>query len=517
MTPDARTATASRAPDASVRHHRLRRPAVIAAVAVLILGSLALGGSQAQAQTAQNSFPTTITVVPGGTLVFTITGGTAVFTGTSTIPGCPATGISSQQLTYTCGSMSNGIPAGTIIQQFYSGTVTSVTETATYNANGPVAGVQAVAAATSTTGNCTTPSGTPGTSACGASVGAAVVPGGTLELTATGAGGQTVQITNAPSSVGNCPLTSLLPTGISAPAGSVSITYTCTAPQTIPINTNVTPVTVATAGAATIPAFAASANANAPLPGISAIPAPQTVPISGAAVAPAITGLSVQSGAPGTYVTLTGTNLTNATAVNFGTSPGVNLVCTPAGTSCTVAVPAIVPGTVNVAVVTPGGPSNAIPFTVLAGGPSPSPFPGGIPIATTAGWNIVAGPTGTAVNGSSGVLYTYQATDNAYESIGAGTPLQSGFGYWAYFNTPGSISLPSVSSQTQTVSLPASHWVMIGNPGNSPATVTGADIVYTYNPAITSGSPYTATTTLQPGQGGWAISINGGQATVVSP
>ncbi len=429
------------------------------------------------------------------------------------ISDCPNSGIGTQVLTYTCSATGGGITAGTPIQQFYSGVTGAITETATYNANGPITAIPAIPAATPSTGNCTVPTGTPGNSTCGVGTAAEVVPTGTLVLTAAAGAGETVQITNAPSSAGDCPLSSVLPTAISAPAGTASVTYTCSDTQSIPNTTAVTGVTVATNGTAAVPQFTASANANAPLPGVAAVPQPQTLTISGATGAPTITGVTPQSGPPGTSVTISGTNLSAASAANFGVTPGVSLFCTPAGTSCQVLVPAIVAATVPLVVLTPGGQSNAVGFTVTSG-VSPSPVPGGVTISTSPGWNLVGGPTGTTVNGNSGALYTYQAADTTYESLSVGTPLQGSLGYWAYFNTPGSLSLPPVGPQSQTVSLPAGHWVMIGNPGTSPVTVTGADIVYTYNASITTGSPYTSTTTLQPGQGAWAISNNGGTATI---
>jgi hypothetical protein len=54
---------------------------------------------------------------------------------------------------------------------------------------------------------------------------------------------------------------------------------------------------------------------------------------------------------------------------------------------------------------------------------------------------------------------------------------------------------------------------MIGNPGNTVATVSGADVVLVYNPA---NSQYTQTTQLLPGQGGWAGSVRGGPVTITN-
>jgi hypothetical protein len=119
----------------------------------------------------------------------------------------------------------------------------------------------------------------------------------------------------------------------------------------------------------------------------------------------------------------------------------------------------------------------------------------------------VAIPPGSTGNGSTRPIYSYGPTDSAYVQIQNNGIV--GAGYWEYFPSPGTAFIPSGSPQTATVQLPAGHWVMIGNPGGFSATVKGADTVYNYD-----GSAYQATTTLQPGQGAWAISLNGGTATI---
>jgi hypothetical protein len=103
--------------------------------------------------------------------------------------------------------------------------------------------------------------------------------------------------------------------------------------------------------------------------------------------------------------------------------------------------------------------------------------------------------------------YTYGPNDSAYVGV---QNTQNGVGYWQFLDAPATLSIQSGSPQTVTMTLPPSHWVMIGNPGSFPATVKGADTVYTYNQ--TSG--YQAATTLQPGQGAWAISTSGGTVTI---
>ena len=110
-------------------------------------------------------------------------------------------------------------------------------------------------------------------------------------------------------------------------------------------------------------------------------------------------------------------------------------------------------------------------------------------------------------------LLTFQAGDTSYETVSAGTPFKAGVGYWAFFPVATPITLASATGSSTTVPLPAGQPVMIGNPGNAPATVTGADQVFIYN---SSTSSYAAGAQLQPGQGAWAMSTNGGQATITS-
>jgi hypothetical protein len=118
---------------------------------------------------------------------------------------------------------------------------------------------------------------------------------------------------------------------------------------------------------------------------------------------------------------------------------------------------------------------------------------------------------GTSVTGAIGNEYTYQSGDSDYETLAPGQPMQVGEGYWAYYSSAATGTLPAVGAQTFSVFLPAGQWVMLGNPGSTPATVTGADNLVVYDP---SGNTYVPATTLAPGQGGWAISLNGAAVTV---
>jgi PKD repeat protein len=142
-----------------------------------------------------------------------------------------------------------------------------------------------------------------------------------------------------------------------------------------------------------------------------------------------------------------------------------------------------------------------------------SALPQGITVNLPAGWNLVGGPTGAIVSNNSGPLYTFQAGDTAYQSVPSGTPLRAGFGYWAYFTSGGTITLPTTNPQVVNASLPAGQYIMISNPGNSGATVSGADSVLTFDPSANS---YFPATSLAPGQGAWAISLAGGTVSIAS-
>ena len=86
--------------------------------------------------------------------------------------------------------------------------------------------------------------------------------------------------------------------------------------------------------------------------------------------APTVTSVSPSSGptSGGTIVTITGTNLTGATGIDFGSIAGTNLSCT--STQCSVTSPGEAAGTIDVTATTPGGTSAktaADQFTYLLG------------------------------------------------------------------------------------------------------------------------------------------------------
>ncbi len=116
------------------------------------------------------------------------------------------------------------------------------------------------------------------------------------------------------------------------------------------------------------------------------------------------------------------------------------------------------------------------------------------------------------LNGVDGSLFTFQAGDTSYESAPASdTPLKAGAGYWVDLSQAAQVVLSPAFGGPVTVTLPAGQFVMVGNPGITVATVSGADTVLAYD---ASSGNYTQTTQLQPGQGAWAYSAAGGQATI---
>jgi hypothetical protein len=109
---------------------------------------------------------------------------------------------------------------------------------------------------------------------------------------------------------------------------------------------------------------------------------------------PAVTELAPQAGpeAGGTQVTITGTNLAGATAVDFGTAAATGLTVNPAGTQLTATAPPGT-GTVGVTVVTPSGTAPAGRYTYLSASPP-------VVAAVTPASGLLGGGNGVVVFGS---------------------------------------------------------------------------------------------------------------------
>ncbi|MFI9273416.1 IPT/TIG domain-containing protein [Kitasatospora sp. NPDC052896] len=176
----------------------------------------------------------------------------------------------------------------------------------------------------------------------------------------------------------------------------------------------------------------------------------------------------------GTTVTITGTNLSGATAVHFGSN--LATITANTATSVTVTSPSG-SGTVNVTVTTPGGTSNPLPFYYVG-----APFKSSLsPVSgVTAGGNTVT-ITGTGLSTATAVDFgTVSAT-------------------------------PTVVSDSQlTVTVPAG--TAAGPVGVTVTTAGGTNngLSYTYVNAPTLGTPVPAS---GPTSGGTAVTLPGTNLT----
>jgi hypothetical protein len=183
---------------------------------------------------------------------------------------------------------------------------------------------------------------------------------------------------------------------------------------------------------------------------------------------PTVTSVSPTGGpiAGGTSVTVSGTNLTGETAVNFGATPGTSVVVNGGGTSLTVTSPAEPAGTVNVTVVTPAGTSAtsaadnftffAVP-TVTAVTPTTGSSNGGSSVTVT-GTNLT-GATAVKFGTASG---TNVVVNGAGTSLAVTSPAGTAGVVDVTVTTPGGTSATSAADQFTYQN--SGYW-MVGNDG----------------------------------------------------
>ena len=194
--------------------------------------------------------------------------------------------------------------------------------------------------------------------------------------------------------------------------------------------------------------------------------------------APAVTALSPTSGPAGgdTLVTITGTNFTGASVVDFGPNAATNLTVVSA-TKITADSPAGT-GLVDVTVTTPGGTSatsSADQFTYIAA-PAVTALS---PTSGPAGGDTLVTITGTNFTGASVVDFGTNAATN----------------------------LTVVSSTKITADSPAGSGVVnvtVTTPGGTSATSSADQFSYIATPAVTGLSP-----TSGPAAGGTLVTITG--------
>ncbi len=128
---------------------------------------------------------------------------------------------------------------------------------------------------------------------------------------------------------------------------------------------------------------------------------------------PAVTGVTPSSGptAGGTPVTITGTDLCGATAVDFGTTPVTTFTTNPDCTEITTTSPPGIPGTVDVTVTTPGGTSPTTPADHFTYAPVPLLLGINPNFGPEAGGTLVT-LTGTGFTGATAVDFGSTAATN---------------------------------------------------------------------------------------------------------
>ncbi len=177
--------------------------------------------------------------------------------------------------------------------------------------------------------------------------------------------------------------------------------------------------------------------------------------------APTVTAVSPTAGPTGggTTVIITGTNLSNATAVTFGGTAATGYTVN-GSTQITATAPAGSPGTVDVRVTTAGGTSAtsvadqytyvAAP-TVNAVTPTAGPTAGGTTVVIT-GTGFAAAPgTGAVRFGAANATYTI----NSNTQITATSPANSAGTYDVTVTTPGGTSATNANDQFTYVSAPS--------------------------------------------------------------
>ena len=195
--------------------------------------------------------------------------------------------------------------------------------------------------------------------------------------------------------------------------------------------------------------------------------------------------------------------------------------CDSGAYEATAAAPVgFIPQPVPVVSPTPTPTPSSTPAPTRTPGATPSPTPTATPgcatVSYAAGYNLVAGPAGTVLSGALGSLFSFQASDTTYETLPVSMALMPPEGYWAFFGSATTVSLPCVTGTSVTVTLPANHFIMVGNPFDRAATVSGAQVVDTFNPTTSAYTTSTGTVTLGTGQGAWVFSSAGGTLTITS-
>lgn len=196
-----------------------------------------------------------------------------------------------------------------------------------------------------------------------------------------------------------------------------------------------------------------------------------------------------------TPATTPGGVFATATAAPFGAGPAGS---TPIVTgTCAGRPPGAGPCTTTPtpgAAATPGSGLSCMP-----GGPQGMPIGPGCPHTSyPPGWNLVGSGDGTHFAGAT-ILLAISRDGRSYRSVDAGAPAVAGQAYWAYFPAEASVNpvaLSPVGARPLSLPVAAGSWTFVGNPTLDTAAVSGADLVYAFDPRW----GYVPVTAIAPGQ-----------------
>jgi PKD repeat protein len=220
--------------------------------------------------------------------------------------------------------------------------------------------------------------------------------------------------------------------GTIAPSGEVTVTYGANQAFTITPNTgyHITDVVVDTVSQGAITTYT-----------FNNVVATHTISASFAINAPTFTSITPNSGSTlgGTFVTITGTNLTGATGVTFGGTAATGVLVVDANT-ITATTPAHAAGAVNVVVTTPGGTATGTGVYTYVTPPPPTfgsitPNSGstlGGTFVTITGTNLI-GTTAVTFGGTAATAFTVVDAN----TITATTPAHAAGAVNVVVTTPG--------------------------------------------------------------------------------
>ena len=390
--------------------------------------------------------------------------------------------------------------------------------------NSPAPPLLAQVATTQVTGSCFTPGGSANPFSCTSNI-TANATGSQVQTTlavTTGSSGGTYSVTQVVlAGDPNCPMSpsspSALPAGVQS-GQSVILTWMCNNTGTIPAGTTVTVSGTASTNITSATVSTSIINSTGAPTITTPVPAITTTPTGAATATPPAAASPGATGVPAGTVT----NTANGAAAGIIPPPPPPPPLPPGFSTPAAATATSTP----VATGTPS-PVTATSTAVAAGTTSSGPAPICGTVTYGAGWNLAGGPSGTILKGSIGLLYTLQAGDSNYESFPVTAGLSGPAGAWVYFPDKSTVSVPCVSKQTFQLALPADHFIIVGNPGDTVAMLSASGpstYALTFDAATNAygapvqldGGSASGGMELGIGQAAWVVAANGGTLTITN-